>query len=140
MPDYTPLFLPGLTATFTAMGPVTGGDPVEVAGSMLVQRCTPGPSGLGSGKYIGVAAQDVISGNLVTVVLDRVVHQGNADGSVTAGDLLMASAKYGCQVKTAPVTSGLIPPTAADVDQVRVIIGIALTTAPDGTLLTWAQK
>jgi hypothetical protein len=140
VPDYTPLYLPGLTATFTALGSITGGDPLEVAGTMMVQKCRPGPSGLGSAKYIGIATQDVISGNLTTVVLDRVVHQGTADGAVTAGDLLMASSKTGCQVKTAPVTSSLVPPVTADVDQVRVIIGVALTTAPDGTLLTWMQK
>ena len=104
MPDYAPVFLPGLAVTLTAAGTITGGDPLEVAGSGTVQKCTAGPGGVGSVKCIGVAAHDAVSGASVTVIADRVVHQGAADGAVTAGDQLMASSAAGRQVKTMPVT------------------------------------
>jgi hypothetical protein len=137
MPDYSPVFLPGLTMTSVAAGPITGGDPVEVAGSGTVQKCTAGPSGLGSARYVGVAVMDTAPGLQVTVVIDRVVHQGTADGAVTAGDQLMASSKAGCQVKTVPATAAV--PGQADVNQARAVIGLAITTAPDGTPVRWMQ-
>lgn len=139
MPDYSAVFLPGLLMTSQAAGTITGGDPVEVAGTGTVQRSTVGPSaGLGSAKCIGIAAQDAVAGAKITVIVDRVVHDGAADGAVTAGDQVMASSTAGRQVKTVPVTSG--SPNKADVDQARVIIGIALTTASDGGTVRWMQK
>lgn len=138
MPDYTAVFLPGLTMTSVAAGTITGGDPVEVAGSGTVQRATVGPSSLGSAKCIGVAAQDAAAGARVTVIVDRVVHEGLADGVITAGDQLMASTVAGRQVRTVPVTGG--SPGKADVDQARVIIGVALTTASDAATVRWMQK
>jgi hypothetical protein len=137
VPDYSPVFLPGLTMTSVAAGAITGGDPVEVAGSGTVQKCTAGPSGLGSARYVGVALMDTAPGLQLTVVIDRVVHQGNADGAITAGDQLMASAKAGCQVRTVPATATV--PGKTDVDQARVIIGLALTSAPDGIPVRWMQ-
>jgi hypothetical protein len=141
VPDYTAVFLPGLTMTTTALGHIYGGDPLEVAGSDLVQKCTPGPSGWGSAKYVGIAANDTRAGNLVTVIVDRVVHEGAADGAITAGDQLMASSAPGCQVMTVPPT-GTVPGQSeqADVDASRVIIGVALTTAADGTTVRWIQN
>lgn len=139
MPDYTAVFLPGLTMTLTAAGTVAGGDPVEIAGSGTCQKTTAGPSaGLGSAKCIGVAAQDAAAGARVTVIVDRVVHEGLADGVITAGDQVMSSSTPGRQVKTVPVTGG--SPGKADVDQARVIIGIALTTASDAATVRWMQK
>lgn len=139
MPDYTAVFLPGLTMTSQAGGTITGGDPVEVAGSGTVQKTTAGPSaGLGSAKCIGIAAQDATAGAKVTIIVDRVVHEGAADGVVTAGDQVMSSTVAGRQVKTVPATGG--SPGKSDVDQARVIIGIALTTAGDGAVVRWMQK
>jgi hypothetical protein len=141
VPDYAPVFLPGLTMTSQALTQIWGGDPVEVAGTDLVQKCTPGPSGLGSAKYIGIAAEDAIAGAKLTVILMRVVHEGTADGAITAGDQLMASSKPGCQVKTAPPT-GQVPGQTeqADVDYARVVIGISLRAAADGTTVRWVQR
>jgi Uncharacterized conserved protein (DUF2190) len=141
MADYTAVFLPGLTMTSTALSNITGGDPVEVAGTDLVQKCTPGPSGWGSAKYIGIAATDAYAGQLVTIITDRVVHEGPADGPVNAGDQLMASSAPGCQVTTAPPT-GTIPGQLeqADVDCARAVIGVALTTAASGTTVRWIQN
>lgn len=137
MPDYAPVFLPGLTMTSIAAAAITGGDAVEVAGSGTVQTCTAGPSGLGSARYVGIATADTPPGLMLTVVIDRVVHEGTADGAITAGDQVMASYRPGCQVKTAPVTSAV--PGKTDVDAARVIIGLALTTAPAGTPVRWMQ-
>ena len=139
MPDYSAVFLPGLTMTSQAAGALTGGDPVEVAGTGTVQRATAGPSaGLGSACCIGIAAHDAIPGMKVTVICDRAVHEGLADGVVSARDQVMTSLVAGRQVKTVPATGGA--PGKADVDQARVIIGIALTTASDGNVVRWMQK
>lgn len=138
MPDYAPVLLPGLTGTFTAAAAITHGDPLEVAGSGTVQHTAPGPSGLGSACYVGVAGHDAIAGARITVVMDRVVHEGAADGAINARDLLMASSLPGRQVKTVPAVSGT--PGQADVSQARVIIGIALITAADGATVRWQQR
>lgn len=133
MPDYTPVLLPGLTGTFTAAGPLAGGDPVEVAGSGTVQKVA-GPATL---KYVGVAAHDAIAGAHVTVIVDRVIHEGPADGPVNAGDQLAASPAAGCQVTALPAAAGA---TLADINQARAVIGLALNTAANGTPVRWMQK
>lgn len=138
MPDYSAVFLPGLTMTAIAAAPVTGGDPLEVAGSGIVQKATAGPSGLGSAKYVGIASADAIAGAEVTVIAARPVHEGPADGAVIAGDQLMASSVAGRQVRAVPPTG--TPPGTADVDQARVIIGLALNTATDGAAVRWMQR
>jgi hypothetical protein len=133
MPEYSPVFLPGLTVTFTAAGNITGGDPVEIAGSGTVQKVT----AAGSLKYAGVAGHDAPAGLPVTVILDRVVHEGTADGSINAGDQLTASPRPGRQVTT------LIPAaaaTAADINQARAVIGVAMISAADGTTVRWFQR
>ena len=138
MPDYSPVFLPGLTMTFQAAVDLTGGDPVEVAGSGTVQKCTAGPGGLGSQKYVGVANSDARAGLNVTVTAANPVHEGPADGPVIAGDLVMASAKPGCQVTSAPPAAS--SPAQADVNTDRAIIGVALITAADGSTVRWMQR
>jgi hypothetical protein len=139
VPDYTAVFLPGLTMTSQAAGTIVGGDPVEVAGSGTVQKTTAGPSaGLGSAACIGIAAHDATAGQKVTVICDRCVHEGAADGVINAAAQVMSSSVAGRQVKAVPVTGG--SPGKADVDQARVIIGIALTTASDGAVVRWMQR
>jgi hypothetical protein len=136
--DYAPVFLPGLTATFTAAGTLTGGDPVEVAGSNTVQKATAGDTNIGSFKCIGVVTHDAAAGARVTVIMDRVVHEGTAEGAINAGDQLMASSVAGHQVVAAPaVSSG---PSKADVQVSRAIIGIALTTAAGNGTVRWMQR
>lgn len=134
MPDYTPVYLPGLTVTFQAAGNLTGGDPVEVAGSGTVQRVASAPSA----KYVGIAAADVAAGLEVTVIVDKVIHEGAADGVVTAGDELVASAVAGRQVRSLPPLAA--PPGLADVNAARSVIGLALITAGDGGTVRWMQK
>ena len=146
MPDYTPVIIPGLTVTFTAATAVTGGDPVEVAGSGLVQAC----AAPGSPRYVGVAAADTAAGLLVTVFSDRVLHEGLADGPVTAGDQVMASSVPGRQVTAAPAPAvdvgGTFNETTinaalnAALQAERAVIGVAITNAPDGQPVRWMQK
>ena len=64
MPDYSAVFLPGLTMTSTAAGTITGGDTLEVAGSGTVQKTTYSdvPNTVGSVKCVGVAAHDAVTG------------------------------------------------------------------------------
>jgi hypothetical protein len=134
VPDYSAVHLPGLTMTSQAAGTITGGDPLEVAGTGTVQKA----SGANSQKVIGIAAQDAVAGAKVTVIVDRVVHEGLADGAITAGDQLVASPTAGRQVVTLPPLGGA--PGQADVNAARAIIGIALTTASTGQLVRWMQK
>ena len=140
MPDYSAVFLPGLTMTSTAAGTITGGDPVEVAGSGTVQKATYSdtPNTVGSVKCVGVASHDATTGSRVTIIVDRVVHEGTAEGAITAGDQLMASTIAGHQVVTAPVVSG--SPVKSDVEVARAIIGIALTTAAANGTVRWMQR
>lgn len=133
MPDYSPVFLPGLTATFTAAATLAGGDPVEVAGSGTVQKVTTAASLC----YIGVAAHDAQAGLPVTVILDRVVHEGAADGAINARDQLAASPAPGRQVTSVAAAATA---TAADINQARAVIGVALNSAADATPVRWMQR
>jgi hypothetical protein len=139
VPDYSAVFLPGLTMTSTAAGTITGGDPVEVAGSGTVQKATlSGTNGTASQKCIGVASHDAISGARVTIIVDRVVHEGTADGAINPGDQLVASAVAGKQVKTLPPLGGA--PGQDDGNKARALIGIALTGAADNGTVRWMQR
>lgn len=144
MPDYTPVFLPGLTMTSQAAGNITGGDPVEVAGSSTVQTC----SASSSPKYVGVAGADAKAGADVTVIADSVVHEGAADGQIIAGDQLVASAKPGCQVAAAPPAAlsfttwdaSSAAAVNAAISTARAVMGLALNNAVDGGTVRWMQK
>ena len=146
MADYTPVILPGMTWTSQAAGAITGGDPLEVASTGTVQRC----AGEASPAYVGVAADDATAGHTVTVISVRPVHEGAADGAITAGDQLVASATAGRQVKAAGAAATTFAGTysAADVKAqvdaavaaARAVIGVALTTASDGMTVRWQQR
>jgi hypothetical protein len=124
--DYSPVFVPGTAITLQAADTIAAGDPVEVAGSGTIQRAE-----AGSDTYIGVAGQAATSGGLVTVFSGKLVHEGAADGAIAAGDPLECSGLDGYQVK---VAGGATPdPTLPSV------IGLALTTAPDGADVRWLQ-
>ena len=77
MADYTPVFLPGLAITAVAAGTIVGGDPLEVAGTGTVQKCTSA-----SPKYVGVAGSGAASGQNVTYFAARVVFDGLAEGGI----------------------------------------------------------
>jgi hypothetical protein len=133
VPDYSPVFLPGLTITLQAADNITGGDPLEVAGSGTCQKAA-----AGSLKYIGVANKDAAAGYAVTLTAASPVFDGPADGAILAGDQLVASGRTGCQVTGAPIVPA--DPGQADMITSRAIIGVALTTAVDGGTVRWMQR
>jgi len=67
------------------------------------------------------------------------VHEGPAEGAITAGDQLMTSAAAGRQVVTCPPSSAFsgTNPTG---DAARAVIGVALTTAGAGQVVRWMQR
>jgi len=133
MPDYTPVYAPSKVTTMTAAGNIAGGDILEVAASGTVRKCTTALSF----AYIGVAGDDTPSGGRVTVFTRGFVHESVADGAVNAGDQLNTSATLGRQVITAAATGA--SPGKADVDRVRAVIGVALTTAADNAKVRWME-
>lgn len=146
MGDYTPIALPGGTFTSQASGTITGGDPVVVSGSGTVARA----STLADDSYLGVANHDALNGQKVTLTLGRAVHESIADGTVTAGDQLTTTNTANRHVKSLVATAAdlgaaynqaaanLAVNTA--VNQARGILGVAMTTAADNTLVRWAQR
>jgi hypothetical protein len=146
MPDYSPALLPGLTITANAAGTITGGDPLEVAGPGTVQRC----AAAGSARYVGIALEDAAAGNRLTMAASKPVFDGIAEGTVTAGDQVCASAVAGKQVRTVPASAVDLGAAYSEVPAnlalntglaaIRSIIGVALTTATDGTTVRWMQK
>jgi hypothetical protein len=121
MPDYTPIFTPGIAITLQASAAVEAGDLVEVTGNGTV-----GPAAGASPAYVGVAGMAATPGLLVTVFAGKIVHAGLADGAITAGDVVEASGVAGRQVAAAAAGSA-------------GVIGLALTSAVDGAEVRWMQ-
>jgi hypothetical protein len=123
MGNYFPVSNPALNYTFTADSAVTGGDPLEFTGTGPgdghVQRAANGT------RYAGIAGADTAAGHSLAVYVGCAVFYGPAEGVVTAGDLLAASAVPGRQVRTAP-------PGAE-------VIGRAFGSAADGAQVHWKQ-
>lgn len=146
MGDYTPVALPGSTFTSQASGTITGGDLVVVSGNGTVARA----STLADDSYLGVANHDAVSGQKVTLTLGRAVHESLADGTVTAGDQLTTTNTANRHVKSLAATaadlgaaySQAAANTAVNtaINQARGVIGVAMTTASDNTLVRWAQR
>lgn len=138
MGDYLPVYLPGGTLSLTTSAIVTGGSLLEVSGSGTVAS-----AGASSAKVIGTAAHDAASGARVNVYGRGPVHESIADGTVTAGTLVAASATSGRQVKTiaAPAFATDYLNTDADTQLTArsAVLGVALTTATDGNLVRWMQ-
>lgn len=120
MGNYFPDANPATNATFTASGPGSGGDPLELSADGRVHRAADGA------RYAGIAAQDFTAGTSLSVYVGWARFTGAAEGSISAGDDLAASAEPGRQVKTAP-------PGAE-------VIGRAFTPAADGAPVKWLQK
>jgi len=123
MGNYFPVSNPATNYTLTADSPVTGGDPLEFTGTGSgdghVQRAASGS------RYAGIAGADTAAGHTLTVYVGNAIFYGPAEGAVTAGDQLAASAVPGRQVKTAP-------PGAQ-------VIGRAFGNAADGVQVHWKQ-
>lgn len=134
MPDYTPPYPRGREITLTVSVACVGGDLLAVSGSGTVAPWV--PAATPSTKIIGVAAQDAPVNGRVMVWGFGPVHESLADGTVTAGDQVVAAATAARQVKTAPAVT---TPTAGDVTNTRSILGVALTTAADNVKVRWMQ-
>ena len=133
MPDYSPVYIPSKIVTMTVSAAVSGGDLLEVSGSGTVRKCAT----VISFAYIGVAGEDTPVNGRVTVYARGFVHESIADGVITAGDQLNTSNTAGRQVVTAAATGA--SPAKADVDRVRGIIGVALTTVADNAKVRWME-
>lgn len=120
MSDYSPIFNGQPPYTSTASAAITGGQLCEVSGSGTV-----GPAGAASAKVVGVALFDAATNALVTLARDG-IQSLTASGAITAGDQLVAAAAG--KVSTQAAAAGAL---AADINNARAIVGVALTTAAD---------
>lgn len=136
--EYQPVFEWGRTLSLTTSAPVLAGGVLEVSGSGTV-----GPAAASSAKAVGVAAFDAATGARATVYGRGPVHESIADGTVTAGTLVVASSTTARQVKTiaAPTFATVYLNTDADTQLTSrdAVLGVALTTATDGNLVRWMQ-
>jgi len=148
--DYTPVYLPGEVISLTASGTISPGDPVEVSGNATVAKV----AGSNSPKCVGIAGNAALVNGRVTVFARSTVHEGKADGTVTAGDVVAASPTANRQVITlAPMATNAdvgaafsqsavntaINAVGTGVNNDRAALGIALTTATDGNIVRWMQ-
>ncbi|MFJ8690290.1 capsid cement protein [Micromonospora wenchangensis] len=118
MSDYAPLYMPGDAITGVANGAITGRQLVMVNGNGTISTAT-----ADSNAVVGVAAYDVASGKEVTYHARGQVHVTVASGAITAAARLNSAA------------NGTVASATAGVGN----IGIALTTAADGALVTWME-
>ncbi len=118
MADYAPLFMPGDVVTGVASATITGGQVLIVSGNGTV-----GPATADSNAVVGVAATGAASGANVPFHGRGQVHVSVNSGGVTAGARLNAAA------------AGVVASATAGVGN----IGIAMTTASDGALVTWME-
>ena len=151
MADYTPVALPGTAYTFQATGTIAGGDLVGMTGPLTVNRV----STAASLAYVGVAGQDAAIGSKVTVYMDKAVHESVAEGTVTAGDQIVSSSVANRQVKSLGAAALNVDVTATPtettielfnaaintaVNNARAVLGTAVSTAADNTLVRWVQR
>ncbi len=118
MSDYAPLFMPGDAITGVTSGAVTGGRQLMVSGNGTVAHAT-----ADSNAVVGTAAFDAASGQNVTFHGRGQVHVSTATGAITAAARLNSAANGTVASATAGVAN----------------IGIAMTTAADGALVTWME-
>lgn len=128
MPDYAPLFMPGDVITVTTSAGVTGGKALMVSGNGTVATAT------ATAKVIGVAASDIASGAQGPMHGRGQVHISTASGAITAGDQIVSAASG--NVSSLAAASGAV---AADINNARSVLGVALTTAADTALVTWME-
>lgn len=129
MADYAPLYMPGDVITVTTSTAVTGGRALMVSGNGTVAHATAAAT-----KVIGVAATDIASGQLGPMHGRGQVHTSTATGAITAGDQIVAAANGNVAAQAA--ASGA---TAADINNARAVLGVALTTAADTATVTWME-
>jgi len=124
MADYTPVQFPARVITSTLTVACSGGDLLAVSGSGTVAPAWAGVQG----AFVGVAAVDGQPGDRVTFFARGFVHESISDGVVTAGDMMTPSLTPGRGVATA--AAGTLG---------QYIIGWALTSAPDNSMVRWME-
>src|ERR1700754_1795719 len=145
MADFTPVFMPGTAQTLGAGGAITGGALVTLSGASTVVKAAV----TASTAYIGVAGHDAANGTKVTVHILKAVFDSIADGTVTAGDQITTTSTANRQVKSlaasavdvtaSPTQTTINNAINQSVNNARAVIGIAVTTASDNTLVRWIQ-
>lgn len=114
MSDYVANFLPGQAVTYVAGGTITGGQVVVLSATGRVVTV----AGAGARNTVGLACQDVVSGQAVTVTRGG-EQRPIASGAITAGALVKSAA--------AGAVAAFVPGT----DAIDLILGVALTTVAD---------
>lgn len=130
MGDYLPPYHPANAVSLTASAAVTGGQILAVSGNGTVA-----PAAAAADDAIGLAANDAAINGRLTVYPFGVVHETTADGPITAGDQVIAGATG--KVKSLAVASAAV---AADINNARAVIGVALTTAADAAKCRWIAR
>jgi hypothetical protein len=151
MADYTPVVVPGSTYSFIASGTIAGGDLVGMTGALTVNKV----SSLASLAYVGVSGHDAATGSKVTVFVCKMINESVADGTVTAGDQLTSTNTANRQVKTLAAAALNVDVTASPtettieafnaaintaVNNARAVLGTAVSSAVDNTLVRWVQR
>lgn len=114
MAEYLPKFQPGQGVTYTAAGPITGGDLVELGPTpRSVVRAA-----AASAKVVGVAAQDVATGDPVTVYSGG-VQIGVAAAAIPLGSPVEAGANGQLRVATTAAIGLAVTAGAAALDRVE---------------------
>lgn len=137
--------MPGTAQTLGAGGTIAGGDLVTLSAASTVIKA----AALASTSYIGVAAHDATSGTKVTVHILKAVFDSIADGTVTTGDQVTTTNTANRQVKSLAASAQDVTGTPTQttinnaingaVNAARAVIGIAITTASDNTIVRWIQ-
>jgi hypothetical protein len=128
--DYAPIHLAGRNpVTSTASSTITGGEQLVVTGDGTV-----GASSGSSTAFVGTALSDASSGQLVTYLPRGPIHYTVASGSVTAGNQLVTAASG--EVSALASATGN---AAADINNARSVVGVALTTASANAPVEWMQ-
>ncbi|WP_063017184.1 MULTISPECIES: capsid cement protein [Nocardia] len=113
MPEYAAIFKPGEAFSRVTSAAVTGGQLLIVSGNDTVA-----PSSAATSAWLGVAAQDGGSGDLVTVLTGG-VHELAASGAIAAG------------ARVVPAAAGAVADIGAGTDYSQVV-GVALAAASGG--------
>lgn len=118
MSGYVPKFQPGAVVTFTAEGPITAGQVVEVGAAGRSVKV----AGAASVKAIGRAAFDAIAGDKVSVHLCKAVHTAKTAAAVAVGAKVEAGAAGTVQTATT-----------------GTVLGTALTAGAAGATIEYVQ-
>lgn len=126
--------VPGGTFTSVASGTITGGDPLEVSGDGTVAKV----AGASSLKFVGIAAHDASTSGAIQIYTSKYVFDSPAAAAITPGAQVVASSTASRTVAAKAAASTAV---AADINDARAIVGVALTNAAaDGNTVRWMMR